>query len=235
VRYVTVKGGSSAAHARAFVAASGATPLELDDAIEETSGRGLVREHGQKLDPTPRGQAWLLAIRDQAHERATRLWLGEARANPGRKQGSFDWADDPKQLRLPDLPRTREPEISTPSDPPEPKPAGFRRPGARFRKGRAVIVFDPGGQLGPNALRAWAERFARSALGGVEPPFDYSGSGIPESRELFMPVPRWCRAPGTNDSGIPESRELFIVEASAPTSEEYAAAEAAHYAAQGVA
>jgi hypothetical protein len=186
VRYVTVKGGSSASHARAFVAASGATPLELDDAIEETSGRGLVREHGQKLAPTPRGEAWLLAIRHQAHERATRLWLGEPRANPRKRQGSFDWADDPNQLRLPDRPRVSEPEIPTPSAPPEPKPAEFRRTGARFRKGRAVIVFDPQGQLGPKALRAWAERFAESALGGVEPPFDYSGSRIPESRDLFI-------------------------------------------------
>lgn len=177
VRYVTVKGGATAGHALAFVAGSGATPLELDDALEETSGRGLLAEHGQKLAPTPRGEAWLVAIRDGAHERATRLWLGEARANPGPKQGSFGWADDPKQLGLFDRPRVTEPEPTPPEpapEPPAPKPRKERkkRPATirkehEPREGRQIHLA-PSGKIDKPNLQKWIARWDEHK--GPEPP-----------------------------------------------------------------
>lgn len=98
VRYVAIQGGAPAASARAFVQATGATALDLDDAIEEAAGRGLIRETDSRLESTARGEAFVLALHDKDHARATRLWLGNLRPNPSRAERA-EMRDRLAQLR----------------------------------------------------------------------------------------------------------------------------------------
>lgn len=197
VRYVVVRSGVPTPAARQWLADQGASNLAIDDAIEDSAQHDLIRESADRIEPTLRGQAWLLALKDGPSTRAARLYLDQDRPKRNPSQASFAWAGDPRQLGLFDrapIPAAApvEPEAERDTEAERARMGAFSS--AQFRYAQATrpkpkrapkpkapkrawgrIELDAAGNLSTKGVRAWSER----AIRGLSDPLGSDGPELP--------------------------------------------------------